>query len=357
MKQIAKNLIQSIAAAFAAGGPVCLLYHRVLPRELVNADSFFSGLEVPLDQFEEQIAYVARSRVPVSMEEFISGLKNGSLPPRAACITFDDGYLDNLESALPILEKYSVPMTIFIAPQLATKPQLAWWYELEALLGRLDNLEIEIGGIRHKWDLNTARLAAVSRLNEYCKVATALEIEVLFSSLRNKINGGAAVEWSIPEMMTSQQVGQVSKHPLVTIGAHTHSHVCLAVLSDDEARAEVQRGRETLQEWGVGPIDYFAYPFGGKDQAGAREAQIVASCGFKAAFTTLLGHATHPYVAAAADSKERISMDQFYLLPRISIGGGDSFSDFLWKVEGGYRVWHQLRKISSHRYLPKLLVK
>ena len=342
MKQIAKSIIQSIASAFAAGGPVCLLYHRVLPRELIRQGRFFSGLEVTPDDFEEQIEYLARSRVPVSIAEFVSGLKDGTLHRRSVCITFDDGYLDNVETALPILEKYSIPATIFIAPQLSIRPKLAWWYELEALLECLDNLEIEIQGTRHNWDLTTQRSLAVSAINEYCKVATSSEIEALFVSLRRRAQG-AELDWNVPAMITSEQVARLGQHDLVTIGGHTQSHVCLAVLSDAEARNEVQRGKKTLQEWGAGSVDYFAYPFGGKDQAGEREARIVASCGFKAAFTTLLGHAAQPYGVA-----RRISLDQFYLLPRISIGGGDSFSDFLWKVEGGYRVWRKIRSIGNY---------
>ncbi len=342
MKKVAKSIIQSIASAFAAGGPVCLLYHRVLPLDLFNGGRFFSGLEVTREHFEEQIAYLARSRVPVPIAEFVSGLKDGSLHPRAVCVTFDDGYLDNFETALPILEKYSVPATIFIAPQLTLRPALAWWYELEAILERLDTLEIEVQGTLHKWDLISQRSAAISELNEYCKVSTSSEIEALLVSLRERIKG-SGMEWNVPAMVTPEQIAQLGRHSLVTLGGHTQSHVCLAVLNDADARKEVELGKKTLQDWGAGPVDYFAYPFGGKDQAGEREARIVASCGFKAAFTTLLGHAARPYGVAG-----KISVDQFYLLPRISIGGSDTFSDFIWKVEGGYRVWSQIRNVGNY---------
>jgi len=342
VKQIAKSIIQSIALAFAGGGPVCLLYHRIIPRDTVTGKRFFSGLEVTPEKFEEQIAYLADSRVPVPIAQFVSGLKDGSLNPRAVCVTFDDGYLDNFDKALPILEKYAVPATIFIAPQLILKPASAWWYELEALLECLDTLEIDIRGTHFKWDLSSQRSAAVSELNEHCKVSTSSEIQALLASLRQRIQG-SAIEWNAPAMITPAQIAQLGRHPLVTIGGHTESHVCLAVLGDTEAREEVERGKNTLESWGGGGIDYFAYPFGGMNQAGEREARIVASCGFKAAFTTLLGHATQPYGSA-----RKISMDQFYLLPRISIGGNDSFADFLWKVEGGYRVWREIRTIGNN---------
>lgn len=345
MKQIAKNIIQSVALAFSAGGPVCLLYHRVINRPSGNHKRFFSGLEVTPDNFEEQIAYLANSRVPVPIAQFVSGLKDRTLNPRAVCVTFDDGYLDNFETALPILEKYSVPATIFIAPKLILNPASAWWYELEALLERLDTLEIEIQGTSHKWDLSNQRLAVTSVLNEYCKVATATEIEALLVNLRQRIQV-SGIEWDVPTMISPEQIAELGRHPLITIGGHTESHVCLAVLGDSEARHEVERGRNTLQDWGAGLIDYFAYPFGGKNQAGEREARIVASCGFKAAFTTLLGHATQPYGV-----KRQFSMDQFYLLPRISIGGNDSLSDFLWKVEGGYRVWREIRNVGNRLVL------
>ena len=67
------------------------------------------GLAVPPARFREQIAALKKHRVLVSMEDLATGLATGALPPRAAALTFDDGYADNALLAKPILEELEAP--------------------------------------------------------------------------------------------------------------------------------------------------------------------------------------------------------------------------------------------------------
>ena len=87
-----------------------LIYHRVLPRR----DPLFpeEGHAEDFDRHMEQLAGCFRI-MPLS--DAIQGLRRGSLPARAASITFDDGYADNAEVALPILKKHGISATFFVA--------------------------------------------------------------------------------------------------------------------------------------------------------------------------------------------------------------------------------------------------
>jgi hypothetical protein len=85
-------------------------YHRVLP----TPDPLRPG-EVVAEVFEAQMRFLSRNFSVLPLREAASKLKQARLPTRACCITFDDGYADNLTVAQPILEKYGVPATVFVA--------------------------------------------------------------------------------------------------------------------------------------------------------------------------------------------------------------------------------------------------
>ena len=87
-----------------------LIYHRVLPKP----DPLLPGL-IDARSFSEQMATLSRSFNILPLREAIARLANGTLPPRSAAITFDDGYADNHDIAMPILQKYGAHATFFVA--------------------------------------------------------------------------------------------------------------------------------------------------------------------------------------------------------------------------------------------------
>ena len=73
-------------------------------------------------------------------------------------MTFDDGYLDNLTNAKPILEEHDVPATIFVCSGAVGRRQEFWWDQLERALLRSpkklpERLELDIDGKRMTWRL------------------------------------------------------------------------------------------------------------------------------------------------------------------------------------------------------------
>ncbi len=66
-------------------------------------------------EFESQMRALSRFFTPLALGEGVERLRNGNLPAHAACVTFDDGYRDNVDVALPILRRHGVPATFFIA--------------------------------------------------------------------------------------------------------------------------------------------------------------------------------------------------------------------------------------------------
>lgn len=116
-----------------------LMYHRVaeVSHELPN-----SILGVAPEQFEAQMRHIASNCNPLSLRAAIDGLVNGCLPANAVAVTFDDGFKDNLTAALPILEKYKIPATIFISTKFIDGTLAPWWDKEAPMLSWDDVLKL-----------------------------------------------------------------------------------------------------------------------------------------------------------------------------------------------------------------------
>ena len=101
-----------------------LYYHRI---NILESD--YNLLGVSPIKFRQQMLYLKQNYQIVRFEEDWSLLDQD-----AVSITFDDGYRDNLEYALPILEELEIPATIFISTGTIKQERELWWDELENLL-------------------------------------------------------------------------------------------------------------------------------------------------------------------------------------------------------------------------------
>src|SRR3990170_763754 len=127
-----------------------LMYHKV-------NDLWPNPTTIPTAIFEEQMALLgALGYVPVSLDAVRDHYVAGTpLPPRAVLITFDDGYRDNLENALPVLRRHGYPAVLFVPIGFLDGDRPLPHEESLRLLGiRNETLgwdelaELEAGGIR-----------------------------------------------------------------------------------------------------------------------------------------------------------------------------------------------------------------
>lgn len=127
-------------------GPVVLLYHSI-------EDSSWPWSVAPKD-FEKQIAWLKKNRTIVTLDQVVAHAKGETVVPKnSVAITFDDGYKDTLTTALPVLEKYRVPATLFLTTDLdlvepfngMARPS---WKDVEALAAH-ELITIEAHGHSH----------------------------------------------------------------------------------------------------------------------------------------------------------------------------------------------------------------
>ena len=262
-----------------------LIYHRVLP----TPDPLFPD-EVDASRFEAQMVKVRHLFNVLPLSEAVLRLKRNALPSRAACITFDDGYADNAEVALPILQRQGMPATFFIA---------------SGYLGQgcmFNDRVIEIVRRYPEPHLDLTRLGLgkhpVATLEEKRSAILALLSQLKYKPLAERlalvgeVGAMAGLEDSPRLMMSPQQVRQLHDAGM-EIGGHTVNHPILASTDLATARTEIGENRDRLAEITGVPVRLFAYP-NGKPHIDYREEHValVKDMGFDAAVSTAWGVST-----------------------------------------------------------------
>ncbi|HJS21859.1 MAG TPA: polysaccharide deacetylase family protein [Steroidobacteraceae bacterium] len=212
----------------------------------------------------------------------------GTLPARAVAITFDDGYADNAELALPILKREALTATFFVATGFLDGGRM--WNDtiIESLRharAPLDLRDLD-GGLLASDDMQ-ARAKAVERVIGAWKRLPPAERQHRVEALVERAKARPPDDL----MMRSEQVSELARSGM-DVGAHTVSHPILRSISDAEAATEMRDSRARLEALTGAPVSTFAYPNGRLgDDYDARHAEIAKSVGFELAVSTNSGTA------------------------------------------------------------------
>lgn len=288
---VIKPLLQLASPAGKRAQLSILIYHRVT----VAPDTIFPG-EMHANRFNEVCGWLKTWFNVLPLDAAVAHLKAGTLPARAACITFDDGYADNHDVALPILQKHGLPATFFIATGFLDGGRM--WNDtvIEAVrrCEVLPSLSEVLPAFCHAGPrpgihppTTAERQAAIQTLINQIKYLPVAERITVTEELARK----AKLQLPTNLMMTSAQV-KALRQAGMQIGAHTVSHPILAKLSDEQAHAEIKGSKDTLEQLLGERVSLFAYPNGkpGEDYTPAT-VQIVKALGFDAAVSTDWGAA------------------------------------------------------------------
>jgi peptidoglycan/xylan/chitin deacetylase (PgdA/CDA1 family) len=291
----------SLARPLLAGRGVIFCLHHVTPGG-GHQEGFApnSRLEITPEFLGEIITLVkAKGYECLSIGEAVDRLRSKANADRFAVFTLDDGYKDNQLHAYPVFKKFNCPFTIYVTPQIAEGTCELWWRGLEAIIAKHEYLDVQMG--ERKFKLTTS---SVAEKQAAWKILSPVLQNIPQYDQRTWIRAAAdKFRVDLDAMcrnaaMTWDEIRDINRDPLTTIGAHTLNHYNLSRLEAHGAEREiVESGRRIAEELGE-PIRHFAYPYGNVDAAGPREFAICEKAGYQSSVTTRLGtvvqgHAGH----------------------------------------------------------------
>lgn len=281
--------LRPLFSLLSPGGPrgrlSILIFHRLLPAP----DPLLPG-EVDAETFRWQLQLLKKLFTPLPLSEAVRRRREGRLPPRALCITFDDGYADNATVALPLLREAGVPATFFVATDYLDGGMMFNDRIIETVRrlpsGRHDFEALSLG----QYSLNgpESRVAAYGSMLRKAKYLPQEERDQVSLRLAEMLDEPLPSDL----MMRREQVRELRQGGM-DIGGHTASHPILTRIDDGQALDEMRRGRETLEDILGEPVTLFAYPNGRPVQDyEARHVAMAREAGFEAAVSTSWGVST-----------------------------------------------------------------
>jgi peptidoglycan/xylan/chitin deacetylase (PgdA/CDA1 family) len=351
MKQLRSNVIRAGLEAlyltgahrlfrpiFAGIGSVFMLHHVRPARDAAFQPN--SHLEVTPQFLRAMLAHLRSRGVDiVSMDELYRKLTERDFSRRFACFTYDDGYRDNRDFALPIMREFDAPFAVYVTSDFAQGAGHLWWIALEMVIAKASSIEAEIDGVATRIDTSTlsAKYAAFERLHDWLRGLPGrddLTREIGALCARHGIDQVAICR---DLCMSWEELKLFADEPLVGIGAHSVTHRNLAQQEDEIASHEMATSRARIEDAIQRPVQHFAYPYGDRVAAGRREFALAKAAGFKTAVTTRPGmifpeSAEHPTA-----------------LPRVSLNGNYQDERILPVLTSGAAtaMWNGFRRIDA----------
>ncbi|HKX84351.1 MAG TPA: polysaccharide deacetylase family protein [Pyrinomonadaceae bacterium] len=262
-----------------------LLYHRVNDFQ----DPFFPAL--PVSVFDAQMGYLATHFKVISLSRLLDQVDQGiGIEPRTVAITFDDGYRDNYLYAHPVLRKYGLPASLFVATGYTDTSRVMWNDRIAGAIKhttrRFMNLELPDESLFVSLASDRSKLEALSSTLEKLKSLAESQKTIITEEIVQQLgNGGACCD----RLMLGWAELREMRNSGWEVGSHTVEHRILTKISHSEMESEVTDSKKILEQELQTPITVLAYPNGKEQDFAAAIKESAQSAGYRAALTTMNG--------------------------------------------------------------------
>ena len=264
--------------------PLILCYHRVAEEV---ADPF--GMAVTPANFGAQLEELARACEPSTLDDLDKPSRK-----RRAVVTFDDGYGDNLWHALPVADRKSFPITVFVTSGKIGDARGMWWDRLDAILrarpGAVTSVELPSPAGCVTVSVGNGQRADLQAVRARLLELTVPEIDLALDAVAARW-GISAAGPADARTLTASELVELAAADVVTIGAHTFDHLRLRGHCAVAQASAVAVSKANLEAVTGGRVDHFAYPYGGYDAFDDASVAAVREAGFATACTTVPGSA------------------------------------------------------------------
>lgn len=338
-RAFAATRLHRLAAPFTQGLGAILTFHRVAETPQDEFDPQ-AGLRIAPAFLDIVLACIEREGFDiVTMDEALRRLAaaaRGERPRRFAVLSFDDGYRDTFIAALPILRRRRAPFIVHVTTGFADRSARLWWVELEESIRRLDHVPWRSGDATFTLPATDAaqKNSAFERIYRDLRRMDETRLLECVAYLAEQA-GLDPANIAADLCMDWDELRRIAADPLCTIGAHTLTHPRLAVLDEDEARAELVDSRARIAARLGRRPDHVCYPVGDAGSAAAREFRLAREAGYASGVTT------RPGVLFAGHA------NALHALPRISINGAWQSRGAVETLLSGapFALWNGFRRL------------
>ena len=259
-------------------------YHRVND----GADPFFPPISTKV--FTRHMDYLASTHNILPLEEAVERMNEDDVPANAVVVTFDDGYRDNYLNAFPILQKLSIPATIFIATDALDSRRVLWHDRVFSAFRetRVPFLK-DFPDSSREYCLKTIeeKLFAQREILKFLRSLDKSERLLWIARLTDELEVTDRRD-ALNLMMTWDDAKVMCKNG-ISFGSHTITHPVLSTLSGDEAALEIYESKRTIeQKLGI-TVKTFAYPGGKKEDFSVSTKGILKEAGYTCAVSAIFG--------------------------------------------------------------------
>lgn len=298
LKQTIKTVLKAPLESFAANfGPHqksepnklwVLMYHRILPKSDPRFSSEEPGMIVEPATFQQHLVQLKQLFTILPLSEWVDRHLAGlPLPTNACAITFDDGWLDNYQYALPLITKAQVPVTLFAVPNMIGGNYQFWPNRLTALLQKITEKQLrQLPWLQPYLPVNHPASFSPEMATTVIKAMKAHPDNIINQWLNNAEFECQLKSTQQPSLANWEQLTEMSDTGLVEIGSHTCNHYRLREDLDYAImKNEIESSKKELQERLGKPVDLFCYPNGDV----CPQAISLVKQNYKAAVTTQRG--------------------------------------------------------------------
>lgn len=256
-------------------------------------------LTVSPAHFAEQMKYIKERYRCIRFEDAWEETDEQSV-----AVTFDDGYADNYIYALPVLERFQIPATVFVTTGNIGTDREFWWDELGRLFTAgteyppVFTLKDPLFGYTWETDTSAKRFELAKTIRWLLRMNTDLAVRDHWFYQIREWAGLSECGRESYRSVTIAQLRQLSRSKQITIGAHTVHHMSLGAMSREAQKEEIKSSIKTINSWlGFSPV-VFSYPFGTRLDYNQDTIDICQSLGIQKAATTVQRcwtHTDNPY--------------------------------------------------------------
>jgi peptidoglycan/xylan/chitin deacetylase (PgdA/CDA1 family) len=279
------TLLKTVGRRVSKNKLSILIYHQVF-----ETNDPMRPSEPDSAEFSWQMKLLKEYFNPIALSEALELLKANKLPANSVCVTFDDGYLNNLTVAQPILEQYKIPATVYVATGFSHGTNM-WNDRLIDLIGNTELSSFNLQALQlpteQVSDFDSRRQLAY-RLIPLIKYQDYQQRTAIIDQLY--VDNQASEQ--PPKMMTPEQIKQLADLG-VEIGAHTIDHPILASQNNEQQQKQIEQSKQQLEQCLQHPVLGFAYPNGKPiDDYPITAVDLVKQAGFDYAVSTTFGFST-----------------------------------------------------------------